>query len=63
MLLDHSALDRGALSTYGRLIGRRALQPWMTGACVRERAREMEAQDVLESGAHESADDLSQAAE
>lgn len=58
MLLDHSALHRGALSTYGRLLGRRTKQPWMEGACVRERAREMEAADA-------SADEgeLSQAAE
>lgn len=51
MLLDHAALHRGALSTYGRLIGRRALQPWMTGSKVRERACEMAADDSMNQAA------------
>jgi hypothetical protein len=61
MLLDHAALHRGALSTYTRLLGKRAKEPWMTGSAVRERAREMENEPEMEN--ESSNDDIQEAAE
>jgi hypothetical protein len=49
MVLDHTAHHRGVLVSYARGLGRRTVQPWMSGEHVKGRQRVMLARGAADA--------------